>query len=164
MKKALVVIDVQKYFMNRDTKKIPGKIASYIRKNGGKFDQIVFFKFVNNKDTPFYKFYEWKDMMGPPETDLCPEIEEISSGKKLFVKDTRSCLRNHNFLGFLRKNGVGELYLCGLNTDECVLVTALDGFDCGFNIFILKDLCSSMYGKENHRDALVILKKQFKLV
>lgn len=162
MTKALVVIDVQKYFMDKNTIKIPDKITSYIKKNRDKFDQIVFFKFINNENTPFYRFYDWKDMMDPPGTDLCPEIEDIKH--KPFTKSTRSCLRNKDFHEFLRKNKIEELYLCGFNTEECVLATAHDAFDCGFKVFIIKDLCSSHYGKEAHENAMRIIKEQFEVV
>lgn len=163
MKKALVVIDVQNYFMNDYTKEIPGKVADYIREKGKEFDQVVFFSFLNNENTAFYKFYGWKDMTGPPETDLCPEIEEVSN-QNMFVKDTRSCLKNEKFKKFLEDNEIGELYLCGLNTEECILSTAYDGFDCGFNIFIIKNLCSSKYSMEAHENGLRVLKEAFEVI
>ncbi len=162
MKKALVVIDVQKYFMDKNTKKIPQRIADYIKKNRGNFDQIAFFRFVNNKNTPFYRIYEWREMMGPPETDLCPEIEGIRH--KLFTKSTRSCLRSDEFAKFLKENKVKELYLCGFNTEECVLATAHDAFDCGFKVFVIRNLCSSHYGKEAHENAMKIIKEQFEVI
>jgi len=159
MTKALVVIDVQKYFIDENTKKIPQKIADYIKKN--KFDQIVFFRFINNKDTPFYKFCQWKDMMGPPETDFCPEIEKISH--KEFSRSIRSCM-SEDFRKFLEEKGVDELFLCGFNTDECVLTTAFDAFDRGFKVSIIEKLCSSHNSKESHKAAMKVLGGQFEII
>jgi len=159
---ALVVIDVQKYSINEFTKDIPQKISDYIKENKDKFDFIVFFKFVNNENSPFVKFYNWRNMMNPPETDLSPELEKIPH--ELFIKSTRSCLRNDEFKKFLKDNKIEELYLCGFNTEECVMATAFDAFDCGFNVFILKELCASSYGKENHERAIELLKNQFEVV
>ncbi len=142
--------------MNKDTKNIPKKIADYTKEKGNEFDYMFFLKFVNNKDTIFFK-QGWEDMMDSPETDFCPEIEEVVGEHKVFIKDTRSCLRNEKFLKFLKDNNVEELYLCGLNTNECILSNAYDGIDCGFNVFVIKDLVQTFFGQENHKTALKIL-------
>lgn len=45
MKNALIIIDVQKYFLNKHTKHIPEKIAKFLEKNRD-FNFVLFFKFV----------------------------------------------------------------------------------------------------------------------
>lgn len=47
MKNAIVVIDVQEYFLNEVTNNVPTKIARFLEKNGNKFDFVLFFKFIN---------------------------------------------------------------------------------------------------------------------
>jgi len=163
-KKALVVIDVQKYFIDDKTKTLPKKIASYIKKNKDSFDKIYFFRFVNNENTPFYNYYNWKEMMDSPETDFSPKIEEVLHFGATFNKSTRSCLRNEEFRRILKGNKIGELYLCGLNTEECIMATGFDGFDCGFKIFVLEKLCSSHYGQQNHKKAIELMKNHFEVI
>ena len=53
MKNALLlIIDVQKNFINDNTKKIPNKITNLINKTH--FDYIAFTKFINDEISNFY--------------------------------------------------------------------------------------------------------------
>lgn len=59
MKNALLlIIDVQKNFINDNTKKIPNKITNLINKNH--FDYIAFTKFINDEISNFYKILNYK--------------------------------------------------------------------------------------------------------
>ena len=42
---------------------------------------------------------------------------------------------------YLKSQGVGELYVCGLATDYCVKATALDAADLGFRVHLVEDGC-----------------------
>ena len=161
MKSALLVIDVQKYFYRKDTKHVPQKIADYIKNNRDRFDFIIFQRFINNESTPFYKF-GWKDMMGPPETDLCEEIKDIEHTE--FSRSSRSCLRDEKFKKFLEDNNITELFLCGFNTDECIISTAFNANDLGYFINIIENLCASYNGKDFHDAAMKLLEEQFEVV
>lgn len=161
MKKALVVIDVQNYFYRENTKDTPAKIAEYIEKNIKKFDFVVFQKFINHTNTPFYKM-GWKDMMGPPETDFCSEIQNIKHIE--FSRSTRSCLRDEKFKRFLEENNVTELFLCGFNTDECVISTAFDASDLGYCINVIEKLCATYNGNDFHNSAMKLMNEQFKII
>jgi len=161
MTKALVVIDVQNYFIEENTKEIPIRIVDYIKKNKDNFDFIVFQKFINNENTPFYKF-GWKDMISPPETDFCSEIIDIKHN--FFTRSTRSCLRSDEFKKFLEENKVDELFLCGFNTDECVISTAFDACDLGYRINVIENLCATYNGKDFHDAAIKLLREQFEVI
>lgn len=59
-------------------------------------------------------------------------------------RDDYSALQSTNEEGtpmteFLGKEGIRELYLCGLATDYCVRETALEGLRLGFSITVLVD-------------------------
>lgn len=59
-------------------------------------------------------------------------------------RDDYSALSARNDKGislsaFLRKEGIGRLYICGLATDYCVRQTALDGLREGFSVTVLAD-------------------------
>jgi nicotinamidase/pyrazinamidase len=42
---------------------------------------------------------------------------------------------------YLRLQGVGEVYVCGLATDYCVKHTALDAVELGFRVWLIEDAC-----------------------
>ena len=57
-KNLLIVIDVQKNFINENTEFLIDKIYQLL--NSHKFDDVVFTKFINEQDSPFYKVLNWK--------------------------------------------------------------------------------------------------------
>jgi len=161
MANALVVIDVQNYFINDYTKKIPSKIANFIAEANSKklFDYILFIKFVNHPNSNFVKSLNWSKMMSSPDTDIVRELKEYILEDNIFIKSTFSAFKSEPFLDFIRNNSIHEFYLCGLDIDGCIYATALDGFDQGSSIKILQDLCISHSGKELTASGKLILKK-----
>lgn len=54
-KSALVVVDVQNYFINEHTKGLPERIQKFIVKNRDSFYYLIFTKFVNKSSSNFVK-------------------------------------------------------------------------------------------------------------
>ena len=156
-KNALIVIDVQNYFVNEHTKNIPSRIASFIQKN--KFDFIVFTKFVNHKNSNFFKLLNWKKCLRSPDTDIHPILEKFVNKSNVFEKAYYSVFKSNKLVKFLKKNNINNIFLCGIDIDACVLASAFDGFDSGYKIHILKDLSLSHSGKKLDTAALKIIKK-----
>lgn len=42
---------------------------------------------------------------------------------------------------FLRQQGVGRIFVCGLATDYCVKFTCLDGVALGYRVYLIEDAC-----------------------
>lgn len=55
----------------------------------------------------------------------------------------------------LRGLGTETLFIWGVNTNNCVLATAYDGFSRDFRIVVVADACGSMNGPEYHRAAVM---------
>lgn len=157
MKSALVVIDVQNYFVNEHTKDLPNKIRKYIKEND--FDFLIFSKEVNNKDSNFIKLLNWQKMLSSPDTDIHPILSDLAKPNNTFVKSTFSVFKNKKFPDFLKKNKITKLYFCGIDIDACLLATAFDAFDLGYDFEILRDLSKSHHGKPLDDAALKIIKK-----
>ncbi|MBU3831079.1 MAG: cysteine hydrolase, partial [Candidatus Ureaplasma intestinipullorum] len=47
-----------------------------------------------------------------------------------------------------------KIYLCGLDTDVCILATCLDLFINNYDIYLLSKLCGSDRGKAYHKAGL----------
>jgi nicotinamidase-related amidase len=54
------------------------------------------------------------------------------------------------------ERGWTDLYLCGIDTDSCVLKTAVDAFERDLTPWILQDACASHAGPEAHAAGLFI--------
>ena len=73
---------------------------------------------------------------------LPPDILVFSKGMDPETDDY-SALQARNDAGtmaeYLNKEGIRDLYICGLATDYCVLQTALEGLQLGFSVTVLVD-------------------------
>lgn len=58
---------------------------------------------------------------------------------------------------YLRKKGVESLYLVGLTTDFCVLYSALDALELGYEVSVIRDACCPVFNEE---EALKKIKAQ----
>lgn len=155
--KALLVIDLQKYFINEKTKFLPEKIANFIDKY--KFDFTIFFQYFNTPDSNFVKIHNWKNMFGPPETVIVDKLGKYLTRNNLFKKNSFSIFRAEGFEEFMKNNLINELYLCGIDTDACVLSSEMEAFEKGFDAKVIEDLCASHWGLKYHRMAIDLLKK-----
>src|SRR3989338_2203644 len=100
--KALLIIDLQKYFINENTESLPGRIANFIEKHT--FDYTIFFQFFNSPNSNFVKIHHWNHMFGPPETDIAEELSKYLTGNNLFKKHTFSIFRAEGFDEFIKGN------------------------------------------------------------
>jgi len=157
MKNALLIIDVQKFFINEFTKSIPKKVAYFIENH--KFDFVLFFKFINSKESNFVKSLNWHKMLNSPDIDIVIELEKFVTKDNVFTKSAFSAFKSEKFLKFLKENKIKKLYICGFDTDECVLSTAIEAFDLGFDVKVLQDLCASHHGRKYHNNAIEILER-----
>ncbi|MFH1457065.1 MAG: isochorismatase family cysteine hydrolase, partial [Patescibacteria group bacterium] len=156
-KKALIIIDLQKGFINELTQDIPYKTKKYIEENQNDFDLVLFTQFINHSESVFVKQLEYKDFMEQHEYDLVNEIKEFVGDENLFQKDTYGSFVDDEMLDALRLEEIKEVYLGGIATENCVLTFARDAFDRSFKVKVIKDLCASPESIELHNVALQII-------
>lgn len=151
-KTLLLVIDVQKNFINKNTEFLIKKISNLLESE--KFNLIAFTKFVNDENSPFYKTLNWRGCL--KESDKKIMID--TKNNKVLEKRTYTAF-NDELKQFMDKNNIGIIYLCGIDTDACVMKTALDLFDNKYDVKVIEDCSMSHSGIENHKMAIHILKK-----
>lgn len=157
MNKALIVIDVQKYFLTHKTRGIVKQIQEYLDKNLSDYEVVYFTIFKNDPPAPLWKLSEWKDCVGPPDTDICDDIKQFTSPKNLLYKNILSAAKVAEIKEGLRQNKISEVDLCGFDTDCCVLATAYDLFDQGIKPVVLENITWSTSKEKLHGPALKML-------
>lgn len=160
-KSALIVVDVQNFFVNENTKDIPNKISTYIDHN--EFDFLAFSKFVNNENSNYFKLLNWKKCTNSPDTDIHNKLVKFINNDNVFEKASYSIFKAKNFTDFLKNNQITKLYFCGIDTDACILASAYDAFDLGFDFEIITDLCFSHSGEKFNTAANDIINKNLRL-
>jgi nicotinamidase-related amidase len=152
----LLVVDVQNCFINDYTRDIPAKVAQLLASNA--YDPLIFTRFVNPPESPFRRLLEWHECESEPGTTLVDEIAAAAENGKVFVKQGHAGvsdeLREH-----LREQGFDHITLVGIDTDMCVLKTAMDIFDLGIAPIVLSDCCASTAGLQAHLAGLAILSR-----
>lgn len=158
-KKTLLVIDVQQYFINQFTKDVPVKILNYINKNKLEFDHILFFKFVNSETSNWVKVSHWPHMLKAPETNIVSKLQPFITSNNVFSKTAFSCFKSKQFSEYIKQNNLHKFYLCGLDTHAYIYCTAMEGYELGFDMKVIQNLCAASHGFEYHNNSLKALAK-----
>ena len=162
--KALIVIDAQKFFLNEETKPIVKKIREYLRSNAGQYAAIYFTIFRNDKNAPLWQISEWQGCIGSPDTDIGDELREFTNEKNLVYKNILSAYKVPAIRQGLKEKNITEVYLCGFDTDCCVLATTYDLFDSGIKPVILEKLTWSTSKEKLHSPAIQMLTRNIGFV
>jgi len=156
MKQALLVVDVQNYFINKYTQPVPAKIKKLLEDNH--FSVVIFSQFINSPQSQFVKQQNFTGCMRPPYSDIVDDLKLWLKKDNVFTKETYSVFSNSNFEKYLEKNKIEELTICGLDTDFCVLADCFNAFDKGYKVSVVADCCGSFTsGDEGHQNALKII-------
>ncbi len=151
-RRALIVVDLQKGFMNAHTAHIPALVAAFIRQ--ARLEPVIFTRFVNQPRSPYERFLDWREMHHPPDTDLVDELLPLAG--HVLVKHTYTAL-TPELLALLK--GADEVLLVGVDTDACVLKTAFDLFEAGYRVRVIADLCATAEGPAMHEKALAVIQR-----
>jgi nicotinamidase-related amidase len=152
---ALVIVDLQKGFMNYNVDALVPLIINLIDERGGEFSSVIATSFSNAKISNFRKLLGWHELSGPPETELVDGLWD-----RIDLVVTKHGYSAHNEIkNILLEVGVENVFLVGLDTEACVLATAIGLFDEGFVPKVIANLCASSRGFEYHHSALRILEQ-----
>jgi nicotinamidase-related amidase len=152
----LLIVDVQGGFLNDFTRHIPDRIARLIDTRD--FDPVLFTRFVNVADSPYQRLLDWHACFSEPETRLAPAIQRFATGDNVHTKYGLAGLPR-TLAAHLRERGINRIAVAGIDTDMCVLKTAMDLFDLGIEPIILTDCCASTAGLQAHFAGLAILSR-----
>lgn len=150
--RALLIIDIQRGFLNRHTKKLP-ELAESLQ---NKYELIYVAKLEYGDRSPFLEIRKstgFCDIDRP--TDLA--FQPVSTAKTI-VKHGYSAL-NTELKTELERSDIKQIDLMGMDTDQCVLATALALFDMSITPRILSRYCASTGGASSHRAGIKILRR-----
>lgn len=166
MKQALVIIDIQNGFMNKNTAYLEGEIETFVQKTMKNpdfpmFDLIIGTQYVNHEASACYVLEGWKACMsGSEEAEICEKILPFLSeenGEKLIIKKDKYTCYTEEFLRLLKQAGIERIFMCGVNTGCCVLHSVLDVYEDVKDVYVLRDLCGSTTGPHYHEIAIELL-------
>jgi hypothetical protein len=152
MNKALIVIDVQNYFLDKENLQPPKNIVTdeiartlnYFRENKipifhvhTRIDKNLKNKMPHWSNELAKLFQEGRSAFKAP-ISLIPQKED-----SVFYKSFYSGFSDPKFDHSLRKLAVDDLYIIGLYTHACIRQTAIDAYTKGFKVNIIENAIAS---------------------
>ncbi len=150
----LVVVDMQRMFVEDTPWRVLGAgdiAANLLRLARHRPERTLCSRFItprNPDDAPpawraFYRRWPAVTLERMPAAmlDLAPPLAELAA--EVCDKTTFSCFGSGPFGDLLRRRGADTLILAGVETDSCVLATALSAIDRGFEVVIAVDAVAS---------------------
>jgi len=147
-KTCLLIVDVQNDFCPGGTLAVAGAedIIPRINRLMEKFDVILASRDMHPEGSRHFEKWPVHCVAGTRGADFHPGLhtgnitfllEKGTSGEDDGYSDFEST--NADLKGLLDKNGITQLYVCGLATDYCVKETVLDALKHSFKTFVLTD-------------------------
>ena len=155
---ALVVIDAQVGFLKDTTVTIIPRIKKLVRGFVEADAPVVFSRYHNYPGSPFERLLHWYKVRDEEDVRLIPHLDELTAratvidktGYTVFVEDMDK---------LIAATGCTDVVLCGVDTETCVLKSAVDAFERGLVPWIVRDACTSNGGMAMHRLGLRVARR-----
>ena len=155
-KPVLVVVDVQNGFITEYSRPVVPVIADLVRRWQAAHGDVVFTRYLNYSGSQFERLIGWSKMIDAPETDLVAELTPHAGSQTPVIDKYIYTLFTPEGTQLVDERGWTDLYVCGIDTEICVLKTAVDAFEHDLTPWILKDACASHSGPKAHAAGLFI--------
>ena len=162
--KALIVIDYTYDFVAADGKLTCGepgqaieeKITSLIEEFVAANEVVIFANDLHIENDPYHpeaKLFPPHNIDGTPGRELYGAVKDVYEKYKSqvisFDKTRYSAFAGTNLDTLLRERKIGEVVLVGVCTDICVLHTAVEAYNLGYQITVPADGVAS-FNKDGH--------------
>lgn len=158
----LIVVDVQNGFVNGHSREVIRPIADFLQSWLGRGGLAVATRFINPPGSKWETLLHWEHLRDRAETDLVPAITAvigpfIATGQATVIDKCSYTSLTQDAISYIEEYATRDVYVCGIDTDACVLKTAVDAFECGdLRPFVLTDLCASSAGEFAHNAGLLL--------
>lgn len=151
MRKALIVIDYTYDFVANDGKltcgvpgqAIEGRITELIEQFVQENEVVVFANDLHHENDPYHpeaKLFPPHNILGTAGRELYGTVKDVYEKHKDYVisfdKTRYSAFAGTNLDVLLRERKIEEVVLVGVCTDICVLHTAVDAYNLGYQIVV----------------------------
>ena len=166
-KSALIIIDMQKYFLEKDSHAFIPSAAAIIpglKKLTLTFKSIkrpvIMTKHIDSSDpiVPMRRWWKKGVEKDSPVSELSDDFIDLDS--KVIEKSTYDAFNGTPLDDFLRGNDVSQVVICGVMTHLCCETTARSAFMRGYDVFFTID-GTATYDEDFHISTLLNLSHGF---
>ena len=148
----LLAVDMQNGFLTTPETE---EVLTNVVDNANLFDQVWATRFFN-RNPNFSRQVNWDEMVSGSETELDPSLTPVVS--KTFDKPSYSPPAD-DLIQALQNEGIATVAVAGVDTDACVMDTALELFDAGIETYVVSDGSASSGGTEYHEAGIKLLER-----
>lgn len=157
-KTAFVIVDMQDEFVSYVPKNVADDVISKIIGVSGHalFDVIIATRFVNMPESLYVSELGYSGCMEEDESTRL--VDGIANIPNIHIIDKHGYGSTELIQSLIDKN-VKTAYVCGMDTDACVLEICYGLFDADIRPVVLSDCVTSSGGEEYNNMALSILRR-----
>jgi nicotinamidase-related amidase len=155
----LVVVDVQNGFVTEHSAHVVPVIKELVQEWLDAGRDVVFTRYINYDDSPFEKVMGWSKLKDSPEIDIVDELQELSRKSLAIIDKKIYTMFNEEGTALAREREWTDMYVCGIDTEVCVLKTAVDAFERGVRAWLLTDASASHSGQSPHDAGVLVAQK-----
>ncbi|MDN5854228.1 MAG: cysteine hydrolase, partial [Actinomycetia bacterium] len=126
---ALVVVDVQNGFVTEHSAHVVPVIVDLVGRWQAAGRDVVFTRYINHQGSIFERAMGWSKLQRSPEIDIVPELQPFVPGAVAVIDKRIYTMFTDEGEQLAKDRGWTEIYLCGIDTEVCVLKTAVDAFE-----------------------------------
>lgn len=150
-RRVLIIIDVQKGFVTRHTQKVVDNIQKHL--NSTHYDVVIQSRWENYMGSLYEERLGYHAVGNTAETDMV--IKDHTD--HVITRTAYSCITDR-CIKLLQKDD--EIYVCGLETDACVMGTCFSLWDLGYHFYVLEK-CTGTNAKDLNDAAFKMMRRQF---
>ena len=140
----LVVIDIQEKLAAA----MKPKVREQVLRN-----TAILCEAANKLNIPIVRTEQYPKGLGPTEAQVAQHLDLPAIEKTCF-----SCYRAPDFIDQLRENARRQILLTGMESHVCVMQTAAQLSEHGYQVFVMEDAICSRH-KQHHKNALARLRQ-----
>ena len=156
MKNILLIIDMQNGFARYDQTKETGKKIAELLKTKS-FDYVIATQFIN-VGGPYNNIIHWERLKTSPDIDLFDGINpDIVLKKYIYTAINQEFIQTVTRLNDNKKPE--NIFIVGVDTDCCVMKSAVDLFENNIRPIVLLDYCNSNGGEVSHQAGIQVMQR-----
>ncbi len=155
----LVVIDAQNGFMSEHSRPTVPVVVDLVTRWMDQGGDVVFTRYYNYDGSPYERLIHWSKVKGPPETSIVDELAPLAKRATAVIDKPIYSLFTPEAEQLFAEKGWKDVYICGFDTESCVLKTALDVFERDLTPWLIEDASASHAGAAAHEAGILIARR-----
>ncbi|MCA1600094.1 MAG: cysteine hydrolase [Acidobacteria bacterium] len=152
----LMVVDVQNGFLTEKTRHILQVITNLVDRWQKLNGKTIYTRYFNYEDSAFERLMNWRQLYSPPDTNIADELTSYAEHSLKLDKYAYSAV-TPEFTKLLQAHNWTDVVICGIDTDLCVLKTALDAFEHNLTPWVITNASASTGGDHLHKAGMAVL-------